>query len=102
MNLNIEKSTKINQARLLKMKERNNRILLIKEDTKEQLLKTKVNPTNPEYKACMKKLIIQVSISFIKTEYLSNLLSLQGMIKLLEPELQIKCKKEDVSLIKGL
>lgn len=27
MNLNIEKSTKVNAARLLKMKERNNRIL---------------------------------------------------------------------------
>ena len=69
MNLNIERSTKVNAARLLKMKERNNRILQIKEDTKEQLLKTKVNPTNPEYKQCTKKLIIQVHNTSVYTVY---------------------------------
>ena len=61
MNLNIEKSTKINQSRLMRMKERNSCIDRIKEETKEQLLKTKVNPDNHEYKTCMKKLMIQVS-----------------------------------------
>jgi ATP synthase (E/31 kDa) subunit len=35
MTLNIEKSTKINQTRLLRMKERNECILKIKEETKE-------------------------------------------------------------------
>lgn len=35
MNLNIERSTKINQTRLLKMKERNTCIDKVKEETKE-------------------------------------------------------------------
>jgi hypothetical protein len=65
MNLNIERSTKVNAARLLKMKERNDRIIKIKEESKEQLLKTKINPTNHEYKTCIKKLILQVSFSSI-------------------------------------
>ena len=58
MNLNIERSTKINQSRLLRMKERNNCIDKIREETKEQLLKTKVNPNNYEYKNCLQKLIV--------------------------------------------
>ena len=36
MNLNIERSAKVNQARLLRMKERNNCVEKIKEDTKEK------------------------------------------------------------------
>ena len=60
MNLNIEKSTKINSTRLLRMKERNDCILRMKEETKEQLLKTVVNPTNYNYINAMKHLLIQV------------------------------------------
>ena len=58
MDLNIERSTKINQSRILRMRERNGCIEKIKEETKENLLKTKVNPTNHEYKSCIKKLLI--------------------------------------------
>lgn len=61
MNLNIEKSTKINQTRLLRMTERNKCIDKVKEEAKEQMLKTIVNPTNYMYKGAMKNLIIQVS-----------------------------------------
>lgn len=62
MNLNIERSTKINQTRILRMTERNKCIEKVKEETKEQLLKTIVNPTNYMYKNAIKNLIIQVSI----------------------------------------
>jgi V-type H+-transporting ATPase subunit E len=61
MNLNIERSTKINQTRLLRMTERNKCIDKVKEETKEQMLKTIVNPTNYMYKGAVKNLIIQVS-----------------------------------------
>lgn len=60
MNLNIERSTKINQTRILKMAESNKCLDKVKEETKEQLLKTIVNPTNYMYKGAMKNLIIQV------------------------------------------
>jgi hypothetical protein len=58
MNLNIERSTKINQTRLLRMKERNECIKKIKEEAKEQMLKTVVAPDKPQYKSAMKNLII--------------------------------------------
>jgi hypothetical protein len=45
MNLNIERSTKINATRLQKMKERNNCILKIREEAIDQLLKTTVDPS---------------------------------------------------------
>lgn len=64
MNLNIERSTKINQTRILRMKERNNCIDKVKDETKEQMLKTIVNPTNYMYKNAMKNLMIQVSLPF--------------------------------------
>jgi hypothetical protein len=43
------------------MTERNKCIDRVKEETKEQLLKTIVNPTNYMYKNAIKNLIIQVS-----------------------------------------
>ena len=63
MNLNIERSTKINATRLTKMKERNSCIDKVKDEAKEQMLKTVVNPTNYMYKGAIKNLIIQVSNS---------------------------------------
>lgn len=62
MNLNIERSTKINQTRILRMTERNKCVEKVKEETKEQLLKTIVNPTNYMYKGAIKHLIVQVRI----------------------------------------
>ena len=58
MNLNIERSTKINQTRIVKMQERNKCIEKVRDETKEQMLKTVVNPTNYMYKGCMKNLLI--------------------------------------------
>jgi vacuolar-type H+-ATPase subunit E/Vma4 len=66
------------------MKERHLCVEKIREETKENLLKTKVNPTNHEYRTCIKKLIIQ------------------GMIKLLEPELSLKVRKEDLQLVRDV
>jgi hypothetical protein len=66
MNLNIERSTKINQTRLQKMKERNFCIDKVKDEAKEQMLKTVVNPTNYMYKGAMKNLIIQVRSKDLK------------------------------------
>ena len=63
MNLNIERSTKINQTRILRMQERNKCMDKVKEETREQMLKTIVNPTNYMYKGAIKNLIIQVSNS---------------------------------------
>ena len=45
------------------MKERNNCIDKVKEEAKEQMLKTVVNPNNYMYKGALKNLIIQVSIT---------------------------------------
>lgn len=58
MNLNIERSTKINKTRILKMTERNICIEKVRDETKEQMLKTVVNPTNYMYKAAIKNLMI--------------------------------------------
>ena len=58
MNLNIERSAKINLTRIQKMSERNKCIEKIRDETKEQMLKTIVNPTNYMYKGAIKNLII--------------------------------------------
>ena len=60
MNLNIEKSTKINATRLLRMKERNECMKLVKKEAKENMLKTIVHPEKFPYKQAVRNLIIQV------------------------------------------
>mmetsp|Transcript_12472 Transcript_12472/g.9071 ORF Transcript_12472/g.9071 Transcript_12472/m.9071 type:complete len:126 (-) Transcript_12472:260-637(-) len=84
MNLNIERSAKINSTRLQKMTERNNCIQLVKGDAKQFLLKNTVSADKIAYKNAVKNLIIQ------------------GMIKLLENELFLKIRKEDEKMIQGL
>lgn len=69
MNLNIERSTKINQTRLQKMKERNICVEKVRDEAKEQMLKTVVNPTNYMYKGAIKNLIIQVSNKSLPRRY---------------------------------
>lgn len=59
-NLNIERSTKVNAVRLRKMKERNICIERVREETRTQMLRNVVNPTNSTYKQAVKNLIIQV------------------------------------------
>lgn len=83
-NLNIERSTKINETRLKKMKERNLCIERVRDETKEQLLRKIVDPKNANYRLAIKNLIIQ------------------GMIKLLEPTLLLICRREDIGLVKEL
>ena len=58
MNLNIERSTRINKARIRRMKERNDCIDKVKEEAREHLLKVTVNPKNLTYQGTMKNLII--------------------------------------------
>ena len=48
------------------MEERNKCIEKIRDETKEQMLKTIVNPTNYMYKGAIKNLIIQVSLFLLK------------------------------------
>ena len=62
-NLNIERSTKVNEARLKKMKERNDCVERVKEETRDHMLRSIVNPTNLTYRAAIKNLIIQVRYS---------------------------------------
>ena len=50
MNLNIERSSKINSTRLTKMKERNECIMNVKHDAKDHLLKSVVSPEKYAYK----------------------------------------------------
>ena len=50
MTLNIERSAKISATRMLRMKERNNCIQKIKEESKENMLKTIVAPDKFQYK----------------------------------------------------
>ena len=61
MNLNIERSKKINGSRLLRMEERNKCIVKVREESKDQMLKTIVAPDKHQYKAAMQSLIIQVT-----------------------------------------
>lgn len=82
--LNIERSTKVNEARLTKMKKRNECIDLIKKETKDHMLRSVVNPENLSYRSAVKNLIIQ------------------SMIKLLEKELNVRCRREDLGLLKQL
>ena len=70
-------------AKLLKMKERNNCIEEMKKEMKEKL-KQERSSNRKRYLDTLKNLI------------------LQGMIKLLEPSLQICCREDDVKDIKGM
>jgi V-type H+-transporting ATPase subunit E len=76
------KSRKINECRMAKMKLRHEYIERIQEDIKNALLKKISDPKL--YRELLKKLIIQ------------------GLIKMLEEKVEIKCLKKDVSLVKEL
>ena len=56
--LNIERSTKVNLARLKKMKERNICIEKVRKETQEHMLRSVVNPENLSYRNAIKNLII--------------------------------------------
>ena len=81
--LNIKRSKLINGSRLTKYKERNQCLLEIKDLMVARLQKT-MKTERKRYLETVKNLI------------------LQGMIKLIEPTLQIKCRRDDVQDIKGM
>ena len=66
------------------MSEREKCIQSIKEELKEKLCSEIATTSNPEYKKFLKDLIIQ------------------GMIKLLEDEIIVRARKEDISYIQGI
>ena len=94
--LNIARSKSVNETRLEKMKARNECIDKIRGETRDKLIAQFVNASNSTYRKCIKNLIIQVRINPLKIS-----LS-QGMIKLLEKELLLKCKRDDLQLIREL
>lgn len=83
LDLNIKKSKKINEARLLKMKERNKCLDEIK-DIMMVKLKEEMENNRDRYLATVKNLI------------------LQSMIKLIEPQLEIMVREEDKDDIESM
>jgi len=79
----IQRSTKINSARLEKMNARNVVSLKIRDETQQQLIEL-FNKDRNIYKDLVKKMICQ------------------GLIKLMEKEVQIRCRKEDVEYIEPI
>ena len=80
--MNIEKSKKINSARLRKMVERNECLEKVKVTMIERLAEERKR-NHGRYMNTVKKCIVQ------------------SMIKLLEPSLKILCRKEDESALSG-
>ena len=78
----IFKSRKINECRMSEMKVRFDMIERVMEDTKKQLRKQKDDPAT--YRALLKVLIKQ------------------GLIKLLEEEVEVRCLREDVQVVKEI
>ena len=79
-----ERSTKINKTRLYKMSERNKCIESCKVDTKNKIKQEYSDKSSARYKDTLKLLIIQ------------------GMIKLLEPEVHLQVREQDVDLAKSM
>jgi len=71
MNSKIEHSKKINESRLLRMKERNICIEKVKKATKERL-ESQFGPHDRQYRVTLKNLIVQVSIITIAKIFKSN------------------------------
>ena len=67
-------------------------------------LQNEFNKDNPKYVETLKNLIIQVSVP-LKLYTIQNAKDIslyQGMIKLLEEEVQLKVREDEVSLVKGM
>ena len=84
MNLNIERSTKINSTRLQRMAVRNTCIEELRVHVREHLVNDIAKTTNEHYKKTMKDLIMQ------------------GLIKLLEEVVLLKCRQQDRDMVKGM
>eukprot|EP00826_Nyctotherus_ovalis_P026222 TRINITY_DN2049_c0_g3_i1.p1 TRINITY_DN2049_c0_g3~~TRINITY_DN2049_c0_g3_i1.p1 ORF type:complete len:189 (+),score=84.07 TRINITY_DN2049_c0_g3_i1:187-753(+) len=79
----IEQSASFNKTKIKKMIQRNNFLEKIKKETAEKLASMAAQD-KPKYKALTRSLI------------------LQGLLKLMEPEVIIKCRKSDVEMVKEL
>jgi len=75
-------SNKLNQARLRKLKAREDITLALKDETKERLVV--LSKPGPEYQALLKNLIIQ------------------GLLKLTEPKVVVRHRKEDTNLVQAV
>ncbi|CAD8148378.1 unnamed protein product [Paramecium octaurelia] len=78
----IQRSSKINQSRLSKMQARFELIQRLKEEVRQKM--AKLIQDQSVYKELLKNLIIQ------------------GMIKLLEPRIELTCLEQDVQLIRTI
>ncbi|CAD8064734.1 unnamed protein product [Paramecium primaurelia] len=78
----IQRSSKINQSRLSKMQARFELIQRLKEEIRQKM--SKLIQDQSVYKELLKNLIIQ------------------GMIKLLEPRIELMCLEQDVQLIRTI
>lgn len=63
------------------MKERNTCLEKVKSEAKKELLEKLTKPDSAQYKQTLKQLVIQ------------------GMIKMLEPIIYLKCRKEDSDVL---
>jgi V-type H+-transporting ATPase subunit E len=79
----IDRSTKINKARLEKMTARHEVTMKIREETRQKLTE-KFQKDKREYADLLKKMIVQ------------------GMIKLMEKDIQIRARKDDIGLVEPI
>lgn len=82
VNNKIAVSAKTNEARIKRMVCRNDHLDKLKEETKTRLL-AELSPSSDKYKDVVKQLIVQ------------------GMIRLLEENVEIKCRKGEQDMING-
>ena len=86
----IEHSSVFNKTKIKKMIERNKLLDQIKSETADRISSI-VKEDKGKYKSITKDLILQVSLTNKK-----------GLLKLMEEDVTIKCRKSDVEMIKGL
>ena len=79
----IERSAAITKTKLKKMEARNKCVELIMDETKEEIIKLLKNDRDV-YKEWLRKLLIQ------------------GLIKMMEMEVIIKCRKSDLDLVQAV
>jgi len=75
-------SNKLNQARLRKLKAREDIVLSLKDDAKERLVQ--ISRPGPEYQALLKNLIVQ------------------GLVKLSEPKVSVRIRPEDKADVQAI
>mmetsp|Transcript_19129 Transcript_19129/g.18779 ORF Transcript_19129/g.18779 Transcript_19129/m.18779 type:complete len:232 (-) Transcript_19129:56-751(-) len=82
--LNINRSSKVNKYKMKKMNVRDALMKELVKDTTANFSENFADPESDEYREILKNSI------------------LQGLIKLLEPKVLIKCREKDVEVVQGL